>query len=451
VSAKPKKEGLWQRAVHVFRDKKDEAHYKFEKIGKLRVHEFTDPTAARDILRQDDNFGTPSFVKKAMGRFIGKALIMDEGESWQNMHNLMVDIFSPKGVQKTIAPIITDECDKMIDRWLKDKKPLDLEHEMRGLTAKVVMRVVFSDSITEKQAHDIIEASTVTIESFRKPHKLTVAMRMLGIHHDYIPRMKKTYKESAKTIDDILESIIAERRKLTTQPDDILGRLLEANDVATGKPLTQKQIKDQLVMFIVAGHETTAVGLTFSLSELLQDKNKHELTKVQAEIDASAHGARFRGGDYNKLPNVRDAFKEAMRMHPSAYEIGREAEADTVVGGVKIKKGDLVRIDVLGMHRSDDIFPDAKTYKPDRFKANAFPQGYLPFGAGPRVCLGMTMALTEGTLALAEIFNRVEFDVSQRPTGEQLVFTMRPEGKLEATARERKPANEPKPTPPAAP
>lgn len=437
MSDKPHKEGLWKRVIHTFRDKKENLHYKFTRIGKLRIHEFTDPTAARDILRQDGNFGTPSFVKKGIGRFIGNALILDEGESWQNMHNLMVDIFSPKGVNKTIAPVVSDECDKMIDRWLKDGKPLDLEHEMRGLTAKVVMRVVFSDSITEKQAQEIIDASTVTIESFRKPHKLTVAMRMLGIHKDYIPRMKETYKESAAVIDNILDSIIAERRKLQSQPDDILGRLLDATDVATGKPLTQKQIKDQLVMFIVAGHETTAVGLTFSLHELL--KNEIELKKVQAEVDKVAHGAHLAPSDYNKLPNVRDAFKEALRLHPSAYEIAREAEHNTVVGGVDIKKHDLVRISVLNMHRAADLWKDAADYKPERFRKEPFPQAYLPFGAGPRVCLGMTMALTEGTLALAEIFNRVTFDVTSRPTGEQLVFTMRPLGKLEATPKPRNP------------
>ncbi|TAL33290.1 MAG: cytochrome P450 [Alphaproteobacteria bacterium] len=438
MSEKPKKDGLWKRVSRVFKEKKETAHHKFSRIGKLRVHEFTDPVAAREILRQDANFGTPRFVKKGIGRFIGNALILDEGESWQNMHNLMTDIFSPKGVNNTIAPIITDETDKMIDRWLKDAKPLDLEHEMRGLTAKVVMRVVFSDSISEKQAHDIIEASTVTIESFRKPHKLTVAMRMLGIHKEYIPRMKKTYKQSAEIIDHILEDIIAERRKLKTQPDDILGRLLDATDVATGKPLTQKQIKDQLVMFIVAGHETTAVGLTFSLHELLQGKNKAEYDKVRTEVDNFTHGAHLPPGDYNRLPNVRDAFKEAMRLHPSAYEIARECEKDTVVGGVEIKKFDLVRISVIDMHRAPDLWKDAADYKPERFRKEPFPKAYLPFGTGPRVCLGMTMALTEGTLALAEIFNRVDFNVTERPTGEQLVFTMRPQGKLEATVTERK-------------
>jgi cytochrome P450 len=441
LSSHDKKEGLWKRFVHVFYEKKELPHYAFNKIGKLRVHEINDPGLAREVLAQDNNFTTPSFVKKGIGRFIGNALILDEGESWQNMHNLMVDIFAPKGVNKTISPIITDECDKMVDRWLKDGKPLDLEHEMRGLTAKVVMRVVFGDSITEKQAHDIIEASTVTIESFRKPHKLTVAMRALGLHYDYIPKMKKTYKDAAETIDGILDGIIAERRKLKSQPDDILGRLLEATDVATGKPLTQKQIKDQLVMFIVAGHETTAVGLTFALHELL--KKPEEITKIRADVDAVAHGANLKGGDYNKLPHVRDAFKEALRIHPSAYEIAREADHDTKIGDIEIKKGDLVRMSVLHMHRSEDFWKDAKEFKPARFEGNAFPRAYMPFGAGPRVCLGMTMALTEGTLSLAEIFNRVDLKMTQEPADELLAFTMRPVGKLEATVtprRQEKPA-----------
>src|SRR5438045_5096046 len=98
------------------------------------------------------------------------------------------------------------------------------------------------------------------------------------------------------------------------------------------------------------------------------------------------------------------------------------------------------------MQRAPDLWKDATDYKPERFRKEPMPKAYLPFGAGPRVCLGMTMALTEGTLALAEIFNRVEFNVTERPTGEQLVFTMRPDGKLTATAKERKP-NPAQPTP----
>jgi cytochrome P450 len=435
MTGKAKKDGIISRLRKVFKDVAESPHHKLTRIGKLRVHEITDPEVAREILARDENFNTPSFVKKGLGRFIGNALIMDEGESWQNMHNLLIDIFTPKGVNKIIAPVIAEECDRMVDRWLKEAKPLDLEHEMRGLTARVVMRVVFSDSITDAQAHDIIEASTVTIESFRKPHKLTVAMRALGIHRDYIPRMKKSYKESQATIDGILDSIIAERRKLQQQPDDILGRLLDATDVATGKPLTQKQIKDQLVMFIVAGHETTAVGLTFALDELF--KNPAELAKAKNEVDKVARGANLGNGDAGKLPALRDAFKEALRLHPSAYEIAREADIDIKIKDVDIKKYDLVRINVLEMHRAEDLWPDAKKFKPERFQKDPFPRAYLPFGAGPRVCLGMSMALTEGTLALAEILNRVDFDVTERPTGELLVFTMRPLGKLAANPAPR--------------
>lgn len=445
MSPEKKKEGLWKRIVHAFREKKQRPHYAFSKTGRLRVHEISDPAMAREILRQDKKFTTPGFVKKGMGRFIGNALILDEGESWQNMHNLMADIFTPKGVDRTISPVVVDECDRMVDRWLREGKPLDLEHEMRGLTARVVMRVVFSDSITEKEAHDIIEASTVTIESFRKPTKATVAMRALGLHVDHVPRMKREYRDAAAAIDGILDRILDERRRLERQPDDILGRLLTANDAATGKPLTDKQIKDQLVMFIVAGHETTAVGLTFALHELM--KKPAEIDKIRAEVDGVARGAHLGGHDYQKLPRVRDAFKEALRLHPSAYEIGREADADTIVGGVEIKKHDLVRMSVLDMHRSEDFWEDAGEFRPERFAANPFPQAYMPFGAGPRVCLGMTMALTEGTLSLAEIFNRVDLRMTQEPEGEILAFTMRPKGKLEAVPRPR-PLDRPQGGPP---
>ena len=335
----------FQKIINLFHEKTESPLHITSRTGKLRAHDTADPDVARDIFKQRDAFRTPTFVKKAMGQFIGKALILDEDESWKYTHDLIADIFSRKGVSNSIAPVIVEECDTMIDDWLKNgDTPIDAERAMRGLTARAVLRVTFGKTVDEKEGEAIIDTATVALESFRKPSGLTLLSRIFGMPYDHVPRMKKEYADASKKMDSILDGIITRRRKLNQQPDDILGRLINAKDLETGGPLSDKKIKDQLVMFIVAGHETTAAALTFALDELL--KNPEEIEKIRRETDGVTKGNNVKPDDFNNLPSACNAFKEALRLHPTAYEIGREALENTTAGGREFKKGDLVRIDI---------------------------------------------------------------------------------------------------------
>src|SRR3982751_5777488 len=129
---------LWQRFKHLFHETISRPHYAFSKVGKMRVHDINEPEVMRTILKDIDTFEGPLFVKKTMEKLIGHSLINDEGDSWRNMHAVFARSFSPKGVMNGMAPIIIEESNAMIDRWLAKGEPVDIEHEMLEMTGKVI-------------------------------------------------------------------------------------------------------------------------------------------------------------------------------------------------------------------------------------------------------------------------------------------------------------------------
>lgn len=442
----PDKKSWWTRLVHRLYENREGAHYSYKKRGALGYYDVTDPQIASEVLRRDAEFPIPSFLKKGLARFIGPhALALDEGGPWKQRHMLLADIFSPRRISENIAPLILKESDAMIDRWLAEGNPVDAETEMRRLAARVVMRMIFSDDITDKESSEIIEAATVSLESFRAPKLLTKLARItgadkllkkIGLSGDYVGPPQKPVAEGLKTINSILDRIISKRHELppTQQPDDVLGRLITAR-LENGQPMDDEEIRGQVIMMIVAGHETSAVGLTYALLELL--KNPAEQEKIRAQLKMVAPDRPLQGRDHEKLLSAKNAFREALRMHPPAYTIARESRVDMKIGDADIRKGDLVTINVKDMQRSDELFPEANMFRPERFESNKNPAAFMPFGRGPHMCLGMSLSVTEGGLVLSEIFNRINLEMVHEPNGEQFAFTMRPVDRLEMNVTPR--------------
>lgn len=438
--------GIWARLRRIFRDTRERPHYVFNRIGGLRVHQVWDPNTVHKILTDTETFGRLGFAKKALSKIIGHALIVEDGDSWTAKRRLMAAVFTPKMVLENIAPVALKEVDDMIDRWLAKAEPVDVEREMRALTGTVIMKTIFGDDITNQDADEIIDAASTTVQSFREPHWMVKLLRVSGMDelmaraghpYDYAPPTKQAYIDAAARIDSIIYRLINQRRGEPNPHDDLLTRLINARDPETGEGMDDKTIRDQIIMLIVAGHETTSVGLTFALNEILKHPDVQK--NIRDEFNAVTRGRALAGRDYQKMNYTQNAFKESLRLHPPAYVMVREVKEDKAVDGADFRERDVVRMDILKMHYDEDFWPDAKVYKPERFNETAFPRAWMPFGGGPRLCLGMTMALVEGTLALSRIFNRLDMEVLQEPTGKQFVFTMRPVGKLEIGVSPRNP------------
>lgn len=445
MASDQKKDGFFKRILHAFYDKKEGERYSFSKIGKMRIHNVTDAKTMRTIYRDMDHFSGIEFVRKTFKKLIGSGLIMDEGESWEAMHKILMPSFTPTAVEKNIAPIALEECNKMLDRWEKQGKVADIEKEMKDMTGRVIMRALFSDTVSEKDGQEIIDNIAHAMGGAKQPkgfdkikRRLNIPydhagflppfiLRILGTGYERAASVPKRFTEATEKVDKLIYRIIDERRNLKTQPNDILGRLLTARK--DGIPLTNQEIRDQALMVVVTGHETTAEGMTFSLLELIKNPDKQKA--LRDEFNAVAGTGKLKGSDYSKLAKATNAFKEALRMHPTVFMSTREVAEDTELDGVKYQKHDIVRMDLRKVHKDPEYWPEPDVFKPERFEKDRFPQAYMPFGTGPRVCLGMNMSLLEGALMLSQIFNRLEIKAEKLPEGEEYFFTTRPKGSFD--------------------
>ena len=446
----------WKRAISPIYKSVNEPHYTYNKIGKLKVHETKDIQMMRDVLQDEENFPAPRFVKKTLKKLIGHALGNDEGASWQKMHDVMMENFTPANIRKNVTPLVIEECDALIDKWEKKGDQLiDIEHEILEATGSIIIRNIMGDSLSKEDAHTVIDTIRETFKKLESPTRLGrmlraiglpydhpgfvfgIALRALGINDEYAANPPKELGEGAKVADDILYKAIAERKKLTVQPKDLLGILLEST-THENIPLTDKEIRDQILMMIVAGHETTAVSLTFAMDEILRKPDIQ--AKLREEFNTVAKVDPKNTSDVNKMPYTRNAFKEAIRMHPAIRTTSREATQDMTVAGVKIEKNDLVKLNIQGLQMREDLWKDPKNYRPERFEEADVPsKAYVPFGLGPRMCIGMSMAMNEGVVFLSRIFNRLDLEAKQHLEGEKYFFTMHPKGNLLVKAKPRPP------------
>lgn len=409
--------------------------HEYNRVGLLRGYTVYNPEIVEDVLRDPKTFIKPHLLIDPVVDVLGQSLLTAEGDTWKEMHKLLVDIFTPRMVQENLVPIILQEAREMVDGWITKGQPVDAEKELREMGARIILRAIFGAEFVDKQTKDIVEMINDGMQS--QEHIRPFALLSLALRIPSLPN--KISEEDAQRIQkirDIIDPLILARRQMATQPDDIAGRLINATDPDTGRKLTDEEIRNQIIFIIIAGHETTAVAMTFALDELL--KNPEALKPIQEQIDAVTEGGNVETGDFPRLSSLRAAFQETLRLHPSGWAIPREATADKEYpDGIRIKKGDIVLCDISKMHRAEEIWPDAMVFKPERFHGDKIPNGYLPFGTGPRVCLGLNIALAEGTLALAEIFNRLTLEPHTVLEGEEYGFTTRPKGTLELAFTER--------------
>jgi cytochrome P450 len=233
--------------------------------------------------------------------------------------------------------------------------------------------------------------------------------------------------------------MIAERRAAPADRGDVLSMLLLARD-DDGSGMSDTDIRDEIMTLMIAGHETTANALSWTWLLLAQHPRAAE--RLGAELDAVLGGRAPTVDDLPRLPCALQCLKEAMRLYPPVHTFGREAERDIAIGPMQLRRGDIVLINVFGMHRRRDYYPDPDAYRPERFTEAAEkerPRGrYLPFGGGPRVCIGNHFALMEAQLLLATMAQRWRFSlVEPSPPSPEPLITLRPKGGMRMRVRLR--------------
>jgi cytochrome P450 len=247
------------------------------------------------------------------------------------------------------------------------------------------------------------------------------------------PRGRR-FSDAVATLDRIVNRIVAERRASGETKDDLLSMLLEARDEETGEGMTDRQLRDELVTLFLAGHETTAIALTWTFHLIAQNPRVEAL--LQAEVDeALGERAAPSFDDLERLPYARMVADEAMRLYPPAYVFSRRAAGDDRLGPFHMPAGAHIVISPYALHRRPDYWPEPDGFWPERFAPGARTDrpklAYLPFGGGPRVCIGNSFAMMEHAIVLATAVHRWRLEsIPGRAVKTEPRITLRPRGGL---------------------
>ncbi|HLJ21822.1 MAG TPA: cytochrome P450, partial [Stellaceae bacterium] len=348
-----------------------------------------------------DNAG--NYVKSRIARRlvepgIGRGLLTSEGETWRRQRRIMAPAFDHRSLV-SYAPAMTEAAAAVRARWdsLPDGTPLDIAVEMMRLTLRIIARTMFSTDADG--VGPIVEEAVGRYQVEVRPGLLD----LLNLP-DWVPRPRtRPWRHIFDQLDQVIDRLMRRDPSATGERKDLLARLLEARDAETGRAMEPQEVRDQVVTIFMAGHETTAVALTWTWYLLSQ--HPAEEATFHAELERVLGGRAPGFDDLAALRYTRMVLEEAMRLYPPAHTMSREALADDVIEGHRVAKGSVVSIVPWLIHRHRLLWNRPDVFDPERFapeRASARPRfAYIPFGGGPRVCIGASFAMTEALIILA--------------------------------------------------
>lgn len=403
------------------------------KLGPQKCFLLNQPDLIKDVLvTQNRNFTKSRGLERAR-LFLGEGLLTSEGDFHLRQRRMMQPSFHRKRVAD-FARVMVERTLRIIERW-EHGSEMDLSKEMMRLTLGIAGETLF-DVDVESEADEIGQALTQILELF------PLILLPFSELFDRIPLpANRRFRKGRERIDNIIFRLIEERRKSGMDRGDLLSMLVHALDEeGDGKGMSNEQVRDEIMTLLLAGHETTALGLTWTWYLLSQNPEAEE--RMQQELSSVLGGRAPDLDDVDRLVYTRMVFAEAMRIYPPAWVVGRRAKENCVMGDCPIPAGAILFMSQFVMHRDPRYFPDPLRFDPDRWipqEAARRPHfSYFPFGGGPRVCIGETFAWMEGVLVLATIAQKWKLQlVPGHPVVPKALITLRPSYGMRMTLQRR--------------
>lgn len=389
------------------------------------------PDHIREVLvTQADAFEKTHTAFESLSTILGQGLLTTDGEVWRRHRRLLGPAFTKKAVESCVDAMVA-ETETMLGR-MRVGQIWDVGAEMTDLTLRIVGRTLLGIDLASEVA--TVGRSMKTLQtSLAVPRSMPKALKW---------PIERSNAIAIASLDGVIDRVIETRRSSPTKRNDLLQMLLDAVDPEdTSVRLSAREIRDELVTFLLAGHETTSNTLTWALYLL---SRAPEVEKLLVHEIQSVLGARLpRAQDVEKLVYTDQVVKEAMRLYPPAYVLARRAGRDATIGNYQVPRGSEVVIWTYFTHRDPRFFPEPEAFRPERFAADqegTRPRhAYLPFGAGPRACIGRSFASVEAVVALATILQRFSFRYSAKePVKARPRITLSPADTLRLTVVPRR-------------
>jgi cytochrome P450 len=396
--------------------------------GRGVVAWVTDPALIEEVLlARADSFGKTQVEKRVFESTMGDGILTSQGASWKWQRRTAAPLFRPADLAG-LVPAMTEAAEEQLRRWAAapagSRQAVD--RDMTETTFRVISTTMFAGS-ADAEAAAILHAADKALSTI----SWDVAAAMLHFPHWLWYPGKYRRARAGRDLREAVRCVLARRRANGLQGNDLLARLARARDPQTGAPMSEKQLVDNLVTFLAAGHETTAKALTWTL--YLMARAPEWQHRIRREVREVAGDEPITAEHIEQLTLTRAVLEESMRLYPPAPVMTRQVIEDTVLGGERLPAGAHIVISIFAVHRHRKLWTDPDRFDPDRFlperKARYARTQFMPFGFGPRTCIGASFAMLEGLAILATLVRRADFEWDGDHAPEPLSrVTLRPKG-----------------------
>jgi len=394
------------------------------------------PTLVEEVLVTHNQYFRKSPGTRRLGSLLGNGLLSSDGEAWLRKRRLTQPAFHREKV--TIAgQVMVDYSQRLLDHWTPGAE-FDVQQQMMELTLQIACKTLFGAEVAEDV--QIVRNAMVVVGD----HFLSRLTSLLFLVPDGVPTPgNRRYLAAVSELDRLVYRIIRDHAA-QDRDDSLLSMLLGARSTEDGAGLSDHEIRDEVMTFFLAGHETTALATSWAAYLLATSPEKRE--RLFDEVDSVLQGRAPTVDDVPKLRYTRAVVDEALRLYPPAYLQGRQALRDCVIGGQPITRGTTLLMSQWVIHRDQRFWDQPTAFVPERWLdgmlLKRLPRfAYFPFGGGQRQCIGNAFAHLEAVLILACIAQRFQLDlVSDAPPATQALITLRPKYGIRMRAQQRVPS-----------
>ena len=412
-------------------------------LGPRETYLLTNPADVERVLVSDaDRYRKPQFGDDAMDTLLGNGLLMSEGETWQRQRKLASPSFHNRRIG-ALGGTMVGHTESQLADW-SDGDVVDIQLEVARLTVKIIVSAMFGADITDEEVKTVQEKLEPLGARFEPdPRRFLIP--------NWVPtRENREFDAAIDTLESVIDGIVERRRGTERDPSvdpagpdgvgvrgpagdgdgdlpmDLLSVLLRARD--RGEQ-TDENLRDELVTMLLAGHDTTALALTYTF--YLLSKHPEARERVAAEAEAATADGAPTAADVRDMDFTERVLNESMRMYPPVYTLFREPKLDVKLGGYRIPEGSALMLSQWVVHRSPRWYDDPEAFDPSRWHPERRSQrprfAYFPFGGGPRHCIGKAFSLLEAKLILAKVCSQYDLEYEGPDLSLRGSLTMHPD------------------------